>query len=230
MDSGTILQDVLGIGWRFGISHPADQSANLARWRWTHCLFLHLEGKPREQFIRCDRSENICEQTSVVIESMKWLSWQRLRLSKPMNQSGEGTNFVNMDTCKDELQISPNLQNMNHLCIVTINKDCSRCVSTPWSNWGSNESIKKIVSSSFSVKFITVTSFYKLLDTLPCYRTNAKQAESFIVRKTLEKGWYNFLNQSLFLPIVLDHCAGGLHSGYCLGNCFSSQNVLILSL
>ena len=31
-------------------------------------------------------------------------------------------------------------------------------------------------------------------------------------------------------PIILDHCAGGLHSGYCLGNLSRSQKVLNVTL
>ncbi len=31
-------------------------------------------------------------------------------------------------------------------------------------------------------------------------------------------------------PMVLDHCGGGLHCGYCLGNRSSDQNVLSSSL
>ena len=37
------------------------------------------------------------------MESMKWLSWQRLRLSSPMNQSGDGTILVNKDTWESHL-------------------------------------------------------------------------------------------------------------------------------
>ena len=61
-----------------------------------------------------------------------------------------------------------------YLGVVSIQEYCSGGVTGPTSYWRSNESIKKIVSSSFSVQLVAVTSFYKLLDTFSCHRPNTE--------------------------------------------------------
>ena len=87
-----------------------------------------------------------------------------------MNQSGEGTNFVKSDIWENALiNHSFILSNMSYLCIIAIYKYFSCSVANPRSDWRCNESIKKVVGSSLSVKFVTVSSLYKLFDTLACY-------------------------------------------------------------
>ena len=85
-----------------------------------------------------------------------------------------------------------------YLGVVPIEEDGSGGVPGPSSDGRSNESIKKIVSSSFSVQLVAVTSFYKLLDTFSGHRANTEQVEPAIVRKS-----FNGKNKNVMKSICI---------------------------
>ena len=64
-------------------------------------------------------SNKFCWQTSVLKDCMKRPSWHKLRLSRPMNQSGDGTIFVITDIWADQGHQRPDM--------IVIHEPCCGC-------------------------------------------------------------------------------------------------------